>query len=66
MVCGMIATQLLFLFHNLADLTDRQSWKNRTWVFDTETDIFVSNCEADCLTRHDLKRGGSIDLLINP
>jgi hypothetical protein len=49
------------LFYNLADLTDQQSWENRSWVFDTETDIFVSNSEADCLTRHELDKE---DLLI--
>jgi hypothetical protein len=49
------------LFHNLADLTDQQSWNSRSWVFDTETDIFVSNCEDDSLTKHDLNKE---DLLI--
>ena len=49
------------LFHNLADLADKQSWNNRSWIFDTETDIFVSNCEDDSLTRHDLNKE---DLLI--
>ena len=48
-------------FHNLADLTDQQSWTNRTWVFDTQSDVFVSSCEADCLTRHKLNKE---DLLI--
>ncbi len=49
------------LFHNLADLTDQQSWNNRSWVFDTQSDIWVSDCEDDCLTRHDLAKE---DLLI--
>ena len=48
-------------FHNLADLTDQQSWNNRSWVFDTQSDIFVSDCEEDSLTRHDLDKE---DLLI--
>jgi hypothetical protein len=42
------------LFHNLADLTDQQSWRYRSWVFDTQSDVFVSDCEDDSLTRHDL------------
>ena len=49
------------LFHNLADLTDQQSWNNRSWIFDTQSDIFVSDCEDDSLTRHDLCKE---DLLI--
>ena len=49
------------LFHNLADLTDQQSWNNRSWVFDTQSDIFISACEDDCLTRHELNKE---DLLI--
>ena len=49
------------LFHNLADLTDQQSWKNRTWVFDTQSDIWVSDSEEDSLTKHELKKE---DLLI--
>ena len=49
------------LFHNLADLTDQQSWNCRSWVFDTQSDIFVSDCEDDCLTRHELAKE---DLLI--
>ena len=49
------------LFHNLADLTDQQSWNYRSWVFDTQSDIFISDCEDDSLTRHDLNKE---DLLI--
>ena len=49
------------LFRNLADLTDQQSWNNRSWVFDTQSDIWVSDCEDDSLTRHDLNKE---DLLI--
>ena len=49
------------LFHNLADLTDQQSWNYRSWVFDTQSDIWVSSCEDDSLTRHDLNKE---DLLI--
>ena len=49
------------LFHNLADLTDQQSWGCRSWIFDTQSDVFISDCEADCLTRHDLDKK---DLLI--
>ena len=48
-------------FHNLADLTDKQDWVSRSWVFDSETDVFVSRCEEDSLTRHDLNKE---DLLI--
>ena len=48
-------------FHNLADLTDQQSWNYRSWVFDTQSDIWVSDCEDDSLTRHDLNKE---DLLI--
>ena len=48
-------------FHNLADLTDQQSWSCRSWIFDNETDIWVSNCEEDSLTRHNLDKE---DLLI--
>ena len=48
-------------FHNLADLTDQQSWNYRSWVFDTQSDIFISDCEDDCLTRHNLEKE---DLLI--
>ena len=48
-------------FRNLADLTDQQSWNCRSWVFDTQSDIFVTSCEDDCLTRHDLRKE---DLLI--
>ena len=44
------------LFHNLADLTDQQSWNCRSWVFDTQSDIFVSDCEDDSLTKHDLNK----------
>ena len=44
------------LFHNLADLTDQQSWNYRSWVFDTQSDIFVSDSEADSLTKHDLSK----------
>lgn len=54
-------TAAAILFHNLADLTDQQSWNSRSWVFDTQSDIFISDCEADCLTRHDLDKE---DLLI--
>ena len=54
-------TAAAICFHNLADLTDQQSWNSRSWVFDTQSDIFVSNCEADCLTRHELNKE---DLLI--
>ena len=49
------------LFRNLADLTDQQSWTNRTWIFDTQSDIFISDCEEDSLTKHELKKE---DLLI--
>ena len=49
------------LFHNLADLADQQSWNYRSWVFDTQSDIFISDCEEDSLTRHDLRKE---DLLI--
>ena len=49
------------LFHNLADLTDQQSWNNRSWVFDTQSDIWVSDSEEDSLTKHELKKE---DLLI--
>ena len=49
------------LFHNLADLTDQQSWNCRSWVFDTQSDIWVSESEADSLTRHELNKE---DLLI--
>ena len=48
-------------FHNLADLTDQQSWMNRSWVFDTQSDVFISSCEYDSLTRHKLHKE---DLLI--
>ena len=48
-------------FRNLADLTDQQSWNNRSWVFDTQSDIFISDCEEDSLTKHELKKE---DLLI--
>ena len=44
------------LFHNLADLTDQQSWNYRSWVFDTQSDIFISDCEDDSLTKHDLSK----------
>ena len=49
------------LFHNLADLIDQQSWNYRSWVFDTQSDIWVSDCEDDNLTRHELNKE---DLLI--
>ena len=48
-------------FRNLADLTDQQSWGCRSWIFDTQSDIWVSDCEDDSLTRHDLNKE---DLLI--
>ena len=48
-------------FRNLADLTDQQSWNCRSWIFDTQSDIFVTDNEDNCLTRHDLRRE---DLLI--
>ena len=48
-------------FKNLADLTDQQSWMNRSWVFDTQSDVFISSCEDDRITRHKLNKE---DLLI--
>ena len=55
------STAAAVLFYNLADLTDQQSWNCRSWVFDTQSDVFISSCEDDCLTRHDLDKE---DLLI--
>ena len=54
-------TAAAICFHNLADLTDQQSWTNRTWIFDTQSDIFISDCEEDSLIKHELKKE---DLLI--
>ena len=54
-------TAAAICFHNLADLTDQQSWNCRSWVFDTQSDIFISDCEDDSLARHDLNKE---DLLI--
>ena len=56
-----IGSSAAICFHNLADLTDQQSWNCRSWVFDTQSDIFVTSCEDNCLTRHNLDKE---DLLI--
>ena len=40
-------------FHTLWDLSDALDWEHRTWPFDSDSDVFISeSSEDDCLYMH--------------
>lgn len=43
-------------FHTLWDLSDALDWEHRTWRFDSDSDVFISeSSKDDCLYMHNEK-----------
>lgn len=40
-------------FHTLWDLSDRMDWELRTWQFDCDSDVLISEHQGDWLHAHD-------------